>query len=112
MSDEQASRIDRAMLDAIIDQRVAAALAVKPRSDTTAWLLGAAKSMTVYWSAGLGVVIAAWPEIQAMLEEQVLPLLSEEARQRWVRVFGIAVAVVGILIRQRTKTSLVAKGTK
>ena len=112
MSDEQASRIDRAMLDAIIDQRVAAALAARPRSDTAAWLLGAAKSMTVYWSAALGVVIAAWPEIQAMLEEQVLPLLSEEARQRWVRIFGIAVAVVVILIRQRTKTSLVAKGTK
>jgi hypothetical protein len=100
-----------AELDDLIAAKVGAILATRPRSDIAAWLLGAAKSATVYWSAALGVIIASWPEIQAILEEQVFPLLSEEARQRWVRIFGVAVAVVGILIRQRTKTSLVSKGT-
>lgn len=101
-----------AELDALITAKVAAAIAKAPRSDVSAWLLGAAKSLTIYWSAALGVIIAAWPEIQAELEESVFPLLSEDARARWVRVFGIGVVVVGILIRQKTKTSLIAKGTK
>lgn len=101
-----------AELDALIAAKVAAALAASPRSNAVAWLIGAARSATVYWSAGLGVLIASWPEIQAILEESVFPLLSEDARARWVRVFGIVVAVGGILIRQKTKTSLIAKGTK
>ena len=94
-------------LNAIIDER---AKVVTAQGDWKAWLAGAAKSMTIWWTAALGTIIAAWPEIRALLEESVFPLLSDEAKTRWARIFGTAVAVIGIIIRNRTTQSLIEKG--
>jgi hypothetical protein len=101
-----------AELQEIIDARVAAALAKQPETGLKPWLLGAVKSLTIWWTAALGTIIAAWPEIKALLEESVFPAMSEEAKTRWARIFGIVVAVIGIIIRNRTTQSLKEKGTK
>ena len=95
-------------LNAIIDERVKIVTA----GGTKAWLLGAVKSVTVWWTSILGGIIAAWPEIRALLEESVFPMMSEEAKSRWARIFGATVAIVGIIIRHLTTQSLTEKGTK
>jgi hypothetical protein len=110
MSNEP-SRIDRAMLDAIIDQRLTIALAAKPRSDLSAWLLGALKSWSMRWNMILGTLIEAWPLIYAKLSIAAPDLFPVDQTAGLPAGAGVAIAAVGMWLRQRTKTSLKAKGT-
>jgi hypothetical protein len=92
----------RSEIDAYIDERI--------RATRFAWLRGAWKSWSVRWSIVIGTLIAAWPEIYPILHAEVLPLLSPAMQDLLVRFGGAIVLIVGILLRQRSKTSLVEKG--
>jgi hypothetical protein len=76
------------------------------------WLVGFIKSLTNYWTIGVGIAIANWPAIEQFFTEVVLPSLSPEAKAWIAPILGIVYGAVGVALRQRTKESLRAKGVK
>lgn len=62
--------------------------------------------MVKSWTAWLGALIVAWPDISFALSEQITALLGEDYNNIIMRVMGILV----ILVRLKTSQSLADKG--
>lgn len=65
-------------------------------------LVGMAKS----WTAWLGALIIAWPDISMALSEHIEALAGPDASNAIMRIMGILV----ILVRLKTSQSLSEKG--
>lgn len=65
-------------------------------------LVGLMKS----WTAWLGALIVAWPDISNALSEHISALVGEDANNTIMRIMGILV----ILVRLKTTQSIAEKG--
>ena len=99
-----------AALDAHIDARIA--LAAPKRGELSAWMLGAIKSWSMRWSVILGALIEAWPMIYTKLSVAAPDLFPVDQAAGLPAGAGVAIAAVGMWLRQRTTKSLTEKGTK
>ena len=97
-------------LNAMIDARIA--LAGPKRSELSAWVLGALKSWSMRWSVILGALIEAWPTIYSRLTVAAPDLFPADQTAGLPAGAGVAIAVIGMWLRQRTTTSVIEKGTK
>lgn len=64
------------------------------------------KGLLQSWTAWLGALIVAWPDISAALAEHLTALLGADANNKIMRVMGILV----ILVRLKTTQPLAEKG--
>jgi hypothetical protein len=76
------------------------------------WLLGALKSWTIWASGAVGTFIELWPTIYATLQEQWPATFTAEGVHGLPPGTGAVITVIFIMLRQKTKTSLVEKGKK
>jgi hypothetical protein len=101
MSDSEQPKITLDQLRELIRTEVAAS-----RGSTLDDLGSLAKGVAKSWQMWFGALLVAWPEVQPMLAESLIPIIGQENWGRALQLIGVAV----ILLRIKTTQSIAAKG--